>query len=281
MKTSRRSFLTAAAAVALARRAAAKPLGIPIGIQPYTVRKEMEADPEGTLRNLKSMGYEAIEVGVPFYGRDAKSARELLQSVGLKSPSGFFPYPKDDSAWAASIDQAKALGVEYMITTVPSEWTGSQEGWRKAADRFNELGTAARKAGLTIAYHNHNFEFKVFDGVVAYDEFLRLTAPDLVKMEMDCFWTTYAGRDPVVYFQKYPGRFALLHVKDLKKGFEPSTDWPQGNPFTEVGTGTIDYRRIFEAAPAAGVKQYYVEQDNWDRPPLEAARISCEYLKKL
>jgi sugar phosphate isomerase/epimerase len=280
MDTSRRSFLAAVMAAA-GGRAAAKPLDLPIGIQPYTVRKEMEADFEGTLRKLVAIGYEAVEVGDPFYGRKPEAVRDLFQSLGLKSSSGFFPYPKDNSAWAASIEHARTLGVAHMITTVPEDWTKSLDGWKRAAERLNQLGAECKKAGMAVAYHNHNFEFKTFDGVVAYDELLRLTDAETVKMEMDCFWTTYAGKDPVEYFHKHPGRFALLHIKDLKKGFTPSTDWPKGNPFTEVGAGVIDYKRIFKAAPEAGLKQYYVEQDNWDRPPLEAARISCEYLKNL
>jgi len=98
---------------------------------------------------------------------------------------------------------------------------------------------------------------------------------------MDCFWTTFAGKDPVEYFHAHPGRFAMLHIKDLKPGYKPTTDGFEGNPFTEVGTGVIDWKKIFAAAPEAGVKHYYVEQDMWDKPSLESARMSIEYLKKL
>jgi sugar phosphate isomerase/epimerase len=280
----RRRFLTSSAlavAAAAGRRAQANPLGMPIGIQPYTVRNEMQKDPEGTLKQLAAMGYREIEVADPFYGKEPAEIRDLMKSLGLTAPSGHYPSPKDNSDWARTIERARTTGVTYMITTAPREWTKSLDGLKRAAERFNELGAECKKSGAILTYHNHNFEYKTFDGKVAYDELLRLTDADLVKMEMDCFWTTIAGRDPVEHLEKYPGKFALLHVKGLKKGYAPTTGNPTGNPFTEVGSGVIDYVRIFKAAPKGGVKHYFVEQDNWDRPPLESARLSCEYLKKL
>jgi sugar phosphate isomerase/epimerase len=100
-------------------------------------------------------------------------------------------------------------------------------------------------------------------------------------MEMDCFWTTFGGKDPVEYFHRYPGRFELLHIKDLKPGYKSTTGSFEGNPFAEVGKGTIDWKRIFGAAREGGLKHLYVEQDMWDRPPLECAQISITYLEKL
>jgi sugar phosphate isomerase/epimerase len=283
MNTSRREFL---ALTGLAAQAAwngvaeAKPLGMPIGMQPYTVRNELAKDLEGTLKQVAKMGYEAIEAGAPFYGKQPAETRSLLKSLGLISPSGGFGNPMDDAGWARSIENAKALGATYMIVTAPTEWTKSLDGWKRAAERFNKLGEQAKKAGTAVVYHNHNWEYKIFDGVMAYDELLRSTDPALVNMEMDVFWTTVAGRDPVEYFDRYPGRFPLWHIKDLKRGFPPTTDRVTGNPFGEIGTGIIDWKRIFQAAPKAGVKYYYVEQDQTDRTPLESARMSCDFLKK-
>lgn len=279
-RPNRREFLALGGAAVFAARGKANPLGLPIGIQPYTVRQEMQKDLAGTLKQLAAMGYGAVEVGDPFYGAKPSELRDLLKSLGLSSPSGFYPSPKTKDDWARSIERAKALDVTYLIT---DGWGKTLDALKQRADQFNELGAVCKKAGTVVAYHNHNFEYKTVDGVVAYDEFLKLTDPELVTMEMDCFWTVYAGRDPVEYFQKHPGRFALLHIKDLKPGFAPSTEWPKAgtNPFTEVGRGSIDYQRIFAAAGKGGVKHYHVEQDRCDRPPLESARISCEYLKKL
>ncbi len=279
--SNRREFLGfTALAAAAASTASAKPFGLPVGIQPWTVRNELQRDVDGTLKQLAAMGYQEIEVAVPFYGKQVAELRSLLKSLGLSSPSGSFAYPKDDSEWDRSIEQAATLEMKYMITSAPSQWQKTLDGWKRAATRFNELGARCRKQGMVFAYHNHHFEYKVLDGVVAYDELLRSTDPASVVMEMDTFWTIFAGKDPVEYFQKYPGRFPLLHIKDLKSGYPPSTDAVKGNPFAEVGQGIIDWKRIFKAAKA-GLKHYFVEQDRWDREPLESARMSCDYLKKL
>jgi sugar phosphate isomerase/epimerase len=168
-----------------------------------------------------------------------------------------------------------------MLTTSHSQWTKSLDGWKRTGEFFNGLAKQCRDAGFQFAYHNHNFEFRVYDGVVAYDELLRSSDKDLVKMEMDCFWTTFAGKDPAEYFRNHPGRFPLLHIKDLKPGYQPTQGNFKGNPFIEVGSGTIDWKRIFSAAREGGLKHYYVEQDMWDRPSLESAQISITYLQKL
>ena len=283
MNTSRREILAFGAWIAsevAVGRGLAKPLGMPIGIQPYTVRNELGKDVEGTLKQLAQMGYQAVEAGNPFYGKQAPETHKIMQSLGLTTPSGHFASPKDDAEWAKTIEQAKILGAEYMITTAPREWTRSLDGWKRAADLFNRLGGQTKKAGIALAYHNHHFEYKVFDGVMGYDQFLKSTDPELVKMQMDIFWTTFAGQDPLAYFDKHPGRFPLWHIKDLKKGFPPSTDQVKGNPFAEIGAGTIDWKRIFGGARQAGLKYYFVEQDQWDRAPLESAKMSCEFLKK-
>ena len=275
------AFAGLAANAAWEAVAFARPLNMPIGLQPYGVRNELQHDTEGTVRKLAAMGYQAIEVGDPFYGMGPAEAARLFKSLGLASPSGHFAYPADMDAWDRTMEHARMLNCEYMITTVPNEWRKTLDGWKRGADKFNELGARCKKNGLTLAYHNHNFEYKVLDGVIAYDHFLQSTDPDLVKMQMDVFWTTFAGQDPLKYFGRYPGRFHLLHIKDLKKGYEPTTGNFKGNPFTEVGNGIIDWTRIFQAAPRAGMRHYFVEQDRSDSTPLESAKISCEYLKKL
>ncbi len=279
--TRREWLMMAGAAAVCGGRSLANPLGMPIGIVPYTVREEMEKDVEGTLRKLAAMGYREIEVSDPFYGKSAREVRALLKSVGLTTPSSDFRTPKDASEWSRSLEDADVLGVKYMRTGVPDGWNKSLDGWKRTFDWLNGLGAACAKAGKVLIYHNHHWEYKTMDGVVIYDEMLRATDPANVKMEMDCFWTTIAGRDPVTYLQKHPGRFPLLHIKDMKKGVETTTDSVKGNPFAEVGSGVIDYKRIFKAAKKSGLKHYFVEQDRWDVPALESARISCEYLKKL
>ena len=262
-------------------RALANPLGLPIGIQTYSVRNDLKEDFAGTLRKVGAMGYREMEVNGDYYGRPPAELRKMLEDAGLRAPSAHYESPKDSDDWSRKMEGAHALGLQYMLTTSHSQWTKSLDGWKRTAEFFNGLAKQCHDAGFQFAYHNHNFEFRVYDGVVAYDELLRSADPNLVKMEMDCFWTTFGGKDPVEYFHRYPGRFELLHIKDLKPGYKPTTGSFEGNPFAEVGKGTIDWKRIFGAAREGGLKHLYVEQDMWDRPPLECAQISITYLKKL
>jgi sugar phosphate isomerase/epimerase len=260
----------------------ASPLGLPIGVQLYTVRNELAKDLPGTIKKVAAIGYKQVEI-FDFYGKNSAEMRKLLKDNGLTAPSAHYQVAQIKSSWEQQIEYAQAIGLKYMVNAItwPPE-RNSLDDYKGLAELFNKAGEQCGKAGIQFAYHNHNFEFKMFDGVVAYDELLRLTDPKLVQFEMDCFWVTRAGKDPVEYFQRHPGRFPLLHVKDLKKGY-PTTvedDFKPG-PFAEVGQGVIDWKRIFGAAAKAGVKHYYVEQDECEQSPLESIRISFEYLKNL
>lgn len=147
---------------------------------------------------------------------------------------------------------------------------------------MNAVGEQCKAAGLQFAYHNLNVEFRECDGVVPYDWLLDHTDSQAVKLEIDCYWITRAGRDPVQYFRKYPGRTPLLHIKDRKPGYTPATTPDPGpGPFTEVGYGSIDWKRIFAAAPGGGLKHYYVEQDFCERPVFKSLKMSYDYLEKL
>jgi sugar phosphate isomerase/epimerase len=260
----------------------APPLGLPIGVQLYTVRNECEKDFEGTLAKVAAIGYKEVEV-YDFYKKTAADVRKLLDANGLTAPSGHFMMAKMKSALAKSIEDAKTLGMEYFICPIldPKD-RDSMDDFKRHAEFFNKVGKQCKEAGLQFGYHNHDFEFKSYDGVLPYDELLRLTDPDLVKFELDCYWMTRAGKDPVEYMTKNPGRYPLLHIKDAVKDAPTSTDLDEGRGyFTEVGRGTIDWVRIFKAAPTGGVKHYYVEQDMCDGSPLDSIKISYDYLKNL
>jgi sugar phosphate isomerase/epimerase len=290
LRISRSEFLKSLAGLtglASARPAAGNPLGLPIGIQLYTVRNDLTANFAATLAKLAAMGYRQVEAGMAsdgrldFKGGTPREFRKMLDDAGLGIPSCHFGVPENDTEWSNNIETAHQLGLQYLLCAAPPKGTTSLDAWKRSAAFFTHLGSLCRGAGLQFAYHNHNGEFRVYDGVVAYDELLRSSDPELVKLEVDCFWMTFAGKDPVEYFQKYPGSFPLLHIKDLKPGYKPTTGEFEGNPFCEVGTGIIKWKRIFEAARQGGVKHYYVEQDRWDRPSLESARMSAAYLKQL
>lgn len=259
----------------------AAPLGLPIGMIVYTVREDCAKDLEGTLHKVAQIGYKEVEMYPPFFGKQPSEVRRILDENGLTCWSAHWNVAPKDSEWEKQVEDVKTIGLKYMISTIPLSKPATLDDFKRGAELLNKNGEKCQKAGIQLAYHNHHFEFKTYNGVVAYDELLHGTDPKLVKMEMDCFWVNFAGRDPVEYFNKYPGRFALLHIKDLKPGHTPSTDKVEGQPFTEVGRGVIDWKRIFAAAPKGGLKHYFVEQDTCDRPPLESLKISYDYLKAL
>jgi sugar phosphate isomerase/epimerase len=195
------------------------------------------------------------------------------------------------------IDYAKALGTEYLVCAFP--WTADArfrtnpghavvslasgitlDDWKWNAEQLNKIGAAAKQAGLRCGYHNHNMEFRSYDGVVAYDELLRLTDPQLVTMEMDIAWVVTAGVDPVKYLKKHDDRISLLHVKDVVKTLRVTTDLLQAQT-TEVGSGKVDWKRVFKAMEPKRIAHYFVEQENFERLPLESVKISFDYLRGL
>ena len=285
----------------------ANPLNLPIGLQLYTVGKEMDADPAGTLKMVAATGYKQVELS-PLGKTPPKELTKMLGDNGLTSPSGHYMLPDLLSKLPELTELAHLFGQEFMVVTIP--WVadvsrfkvdaGDQmalffavirgltlDDWKWNAEQFNKVGEQVKKAGLLLAYHNHNFEWRTYDGVVAYDEFLRLTDPGLVKLELDCGWTTVAGQDPVTYLTKYPDRSTLLHIKDFHKGFKPRTTIQDkaAGPLeaTELGRGAIDYSKVLAAARKAKIRAQFVEQE----PPftemtaLEAIKVNYEYLKNL
>jgi sugar phosphate isomerase/epimerase len=295
---SRRGFLARGAAAiggisAIARRAAADPIGLPIGLQLYTVREQAGKDFEGTLKKVAEIGYQEVEL-YSFFDRKAAEVRRALDDAGLKCVSAHYGVPALSEGLAAKIDFAKELGLQFMICPFPGFADPSRarggsassdaltlDDWKWNADLFNKVGDEAKRAGLRFGYHNHHIEFREFGGVTAFDELLRRTDPGLVTIELDCGWVKVAGLDPADLIARHASRVGLLHVKDVKAGPAPSTRFGPPVPFAEVGRGSIDWRKVFEAAKKAGVRRYYVEQDTTERPPLEAIKISRDYLHDL
>jgi sugar phosphate isomerase/epimerase len=268
-----------------------EPLVIVPGIQLYTVDKDLKEDIEGTLKKVRAIGYQEVETA-GFGGVSAKAFRTALENAGLKcNSSHFFNFGSADPG--PLFEAANTLGVHYTVTSAMSRFTDKPAGqtigvedYKAMAEFCNELGRKAKQAGLQLAYHNHNTEFKDLGrGKAGYDIFLENTDADLVKLELDCGWMIAAGHSPVQYFHRYPNRYRMVHIKDFVKPAQPSTslasqDVPQG---TVLGTGYIDYRPILKAAKAAGVEHFYVEQE----PPfigitaLEAAAKDYAYVHAL
>jgi len=260
----------------------ASPLGKPIGLQLYTLRDLLDKDVEGTIKQVAAIGYKDVEI-YSLYGKSPQDFSKILKDNGVTASSGHYLLPMVKNEWDKKIEEAKALGLQYMVIAIlDKEERKSLDDYKKLAELFNKAGEATQKAGMQFCYHNHNFEFQKFGKTTAYDYLLKTLDPKLVRFEMDCFWVTHGGQDPVAYFKKYPGRFPLLHIKDMKDkpAATQELDAKMGL-FAPVGQGTIDWKRIFANAKQAGVEHYYVEQDYCEVPPLEAIKTSYQYLDKL
>ena len=257
-----------------------------VGLQLYTLREAMAKDPDGTLKRVAEIGYKEVESfgysDGKFFGKTPKEFAAKLKELGLTAPSGHYTTGnvvvtgkgtlKND--WKRAVDDAAEIGQKYMVCAYlfPPERT-KLDDYKQFADLFNKSAEVCHAAGIQFAYHNHDFEFKELEGKIPYDLLLSSTDPKLVKLELDLYWATFAGQDPVALFKKHPGRFPLWHVKDMAKTTE--------REFAEVGTGSINFQRIFDAKKTAGLTHYFVEQDVCKRPPLEAIAISYKNVEKL
>lgn len=247
----------------------------------------MGKDPDGTLRKVADIGYKEVESfgysDGKFFGKTPQDYAALLKDLGLSAPSGHYMtgnvMMKGEGSltnnWKRAVDDAAAIGQQYMVCAYlfPDE-RKKLDDYKQFADLFNKSAEVCKAAGIQFVYHNHDFEFQPLDGQVPYDLLLSRTDPKLVQMELDLYWATFAGQDPVALFQKHPGRFPLWHVKDMAKTPE--------REFAEVGTGSINFQRIFDARKTAGLTHYFVEQDvAKQHPPLEAIAISYKNIGKL
>jgi sugar phosphate isomerase/epimerase len=239
-----------------------------VGLQLYTVRGQMKKDFEGTLSKVASIGYREVEFA-GLFGHPAKAVRAMLDHYGLTAVSGHYDFKDVTSNFNKALDDAKTLGQSFVVCPFLDEDMRTPDGIKRATETFNRAGEQSQKVGIQFAYHNHDFEFKQLGGKTIYDTLLEQTDPQLVKMEMDLFWTVNGGQDPLKYFARYPGRFPLVHVKDRK----------QTGEMTEVGSGVIDFKRIF-ADSQAGIQHYIVEHDQ-PKSPFDSIKQSYQYLANL
>jgi sugar phosphate isomerase/epimerase len=277
---------------ALAANATTGPLGKPIGLQLYTVRQDATKDLLGTLQKLAAIGYREVETA-GFYGKSGKELRKVLADHGMTAPSAHSSMQDIQKDMQKLVDGAAEVGAKYFIcafpalpsnASVPSGKTMANsitlDHWQWNAEQLNRLGELAKKAGLQAGYHNHNMEFRSYNGVVAFDQLLKWTDPSLVTIELDLAWVVTAGADPVAYLKKYADRISLLHVKDVRKD-AVTTATELTSQTVEVGQGKIDWKRIFAACDPKHIKHYFVEQENFTGSTLDAVRASYEYLSTL
>ncbi len=261
-----------------------------IGLQLYTVRDAMQADPGGTLAKVAKIGYYSLEGATytgteKFYGMDPATFKSMLKNNGLVMRSCHYRLGEDSGTadgimkgtilqdWRRAVDDAATLGLSYMVCAwlSPKERLGLDHYKKMAAD-FNKAAETCKAAGIQFCYHNHDFEFDQQDGKYPYDVLLDNTDAKLVKMEMDLYWIHKAKQDAGKLFDKHPGRFPLWHLKDM--------DATPAHDFTEVGNGTIDFKKIFTMAGKAGMKYFFVEQDKCPGSPFDSITKSIGYIKK-
>jgi len=301
----RRQFIQQSAALSLGGLLTAKsfssllhtPLNQPAGLQLFTLFGVLDKDVPGGIKKIAEVGYKEIESAFSmkggFYGMSAKEFASLLKDNGLswkshhvlgapfKMPAGAKP-PAGADGKPITIPPMKNLkenmqelvdgvaegGVNYLVcANIP---LNTADEIKEAVDILGKTGEACKKAEITLAYHNHEAEFKNIDGQVPYNVLLTQLKPDILSMELDLGWASHSGNDPVELFKKYPGRFPLWHVKDIDK--------QSGKP-VELGAGFIDFKRIFDNASTAGMRHFFIEQDGAPKP-FENIANSLAYLKK-
>ena len=284
--SSRRSFLkttgafAAVASAGIPHRLAAQSQEMPIGLELYSVRELLPKDFDGTLAQVRAAGYTIVEAA-GFYNRSATDFRAAMDKAGLRCISAHYTLSLLESQLDSLIDYAHTLGLNYLICSSSggmhrdpaAKGPQTLDDWRWIASEFNRIGEKVKSAGMTLGVHNHVPEFTVFDGTIVYNELLRLTDPKLVVFEMDAGWVIAAGYNPIDYLKQSPERFPLMHIKEVLRG-------PDGKFHSKVvGQGMLNYAPILSAA--TGLKQYFVEQEEFEMDPMQELRIEADYMRSL
>lgn len=229
-----------------------------IGLQLYTVRDAMADDPIKTLKKIADIGYNQIETASfekgKMYGFGASEFKNILDDIGLKLISGHFSPSVFESSFEEALDFMTESGQQYAVFPwLSNEQRMTIDQYRGHAYTLNKCGEMAKKSNITVCYHNHDFEFQTLDGLLPINVLLGETDPDLVKYELDLYWVTKAGFDPIQFFKENKGLIPLWHVKDMDNTAEQF--------FTEVGEGVIDFKSIFDNKDLSGMQHFFVEQD--------------------
>ncbi|GAB3562417.1 sugar phosphate isomerase/epimerase [Spirosoma luteolum] len=268
--------LTAGAALLPAALRASSATITKPGLQLYSLRDDMEKDARGTLKKVAAMGYKEIE-SYPgsqgfLWGMSPTEFSGYLKELGLTPISTHTGLAADMEK--AIADAAAAGFQKLVVSSIPEDRRQSMSGFRKVADEFNRLGEQTQKAGLQFGYHNHDYPFTELEGLVPYDTLVRGTDPKLVTFELDIFWVIAAGKDPITYFNKYPGRYTMAHIKD-RDAKDPKVS-------TVVGKGNLKMGPILAAAKRAGVEHFFVEVEQYGTlTPSDSVKQSLAGVKKL
>jgi sugar phosphate isomerase/epimerase len=252
-----------------------------LGVQTYTYRVSMKNDVAATLDTIKALGINILESSTNPEGMESAAFRQLLDEKGMSSPSVGAGYEELVKNAAEVARKAKIIGASYVMTAwIPHEKDFDLDEAKKTVADFNAIGKVLKDSGLTFCYHTHGFEFVPYQGETLFDYIVRNTNPEYVSFEMDIMWTFHGGQNPAKLLLKYPNRWKLMHVKDLRKGVKGDLT---GGTSTEndvtVGTGQLNIPEILAAAKKVGIKYYFIED--------ESSRIqqqvpeTIKYLEKL
>ncbi len=284
-KLGRRDFLQRSAALLPVASVAAKAAGSQhlknIGVQLYTVRNVIQNDPAAVIGAIQDIGYTEVEA---IYST-LHAIWKPLQMAKLKPVSVHIDYALfgDTAKMGEALGHAHEWGFQYAVFPyLPVSARGGADSIKTLADKLNKAGEQGKKLGLQVCYHNHAFEFKPTNGTMPLETLLNETQKDLVSLELDVFWASVAGHDPVQLLKQHSGRVALLHLKD--KGKDMAVQYDENVPkdaFKEVGKGSIDFPAVLRAAQSAGVQHYFVEQDQTPGDPLQSLKTSYQYLHNL
>ncbi|MBW8523038.1 sugar phosphate isomerase/epimerase [Chryseobacterium chendengshani] len=251
-----------------------------LAIQLYTIRDAISQNLEKALEKIAALGYTDLEIygyNGTFFGKNRIEFLSVLNNTGLKVISshhqtGVLKKEKGTLShhWEQSVEDLSFIGSKYIVCSYLNPEERTSEHYRKLPELLDKSAETSKQYKIQFAYHNHDFEFEKMDEEqLIYDFILKNTSADLVKMELDLYWITKADFDPLDYFEKYPGRFPLWHVKDMHN---------ETKNFAEVGSGTIDFKRIFEARKKAGLDYWFVEQDSSNRDIFESILMSKKYI---
>lgn len=255
-----------------------------MGIQLYTLKDTIEADVSGTLKALSDIGITELEAwsyndgtifGMPYADFAAQAKDQGMQIISGHYDTGYStPLQKGTlrNGWERAVEDAKKIGQPYLVIGgLSEEERNTMDNLKRTCELLNKSGEVCRQYGVRFGYHNHSIEFTKLDEKLIYDVMLQELDPNLVAMELDLFWITNGGFDPLAYFKNYPGRFELWHVKDMDK-----TD---RNKNADVGSGSIDFASIFQQAQQAGLKHFFIEQENFDGAALASVKNGVGYLQ--
>jgi sugar phosphate isomerase/epimerase len=294
LNPSRRVFLKASSAALLGATltqsrslfAGPRTLRVPLGLQLYSVRVLLPKDYDGTLKEIGALGYREVEAA-GYFNHTPAEVKQAMAAASLHLVSAHHSSDDLHKKLDEIIAFDKEIGVSYIICASPGFKDPSTpknpdrnhaytlDDWRWNAGQFNQIAEKVIAAGMRFGYHNHTMEFHEIDGVVPYNELLRLTDPAKVTFEMDCGWVVVGGANPIDYLKNYPTRISMLHIKDFKSDTNPPLP-------AELGQGRIDYTPILvQAAKSGNIKHCFIEQEGFNMPPMQSLKVDADYMHKL